>query len=1170
MFKTISRACVAVLIFASVAAAQVGRASITGTVTDPSGAVVAGATVTVTNLDTRVVSPALTNDVGIYSVVNLPPGNYSVEFAKTGFAPFRQTGITLNVDQVAQLNALLNIGTSSQTITVTANAPILDKETSDVGTNLKGSVVQDLPLSIYGGRTIESFAVAITPGYAPLSDPYTSVINGTQGFTKDVTVDGTSTTASIEGDSFEIAPSMEAVAEVQSETTGLGAQNGITSGGVIMLGLKSGTNKFHGSAFGFGHNEFLDANTWDNNNLGIGKAKARFWDWGFSAGGPIRKDKTFIFGAFERYTQNDFTPGSFSSAATVPTQAFLSGDFSALLNKSSQLGTDVHGNPIYSGAIFNPSDPGAVFANNMIPTSMFSSVSQKILALYQKSYAPENSSLIQNDRIPSSNSPSQTPNQAVIKVDQNFSDKNHLSGSWVYNHRPRTLIDSGGVWQPGSTDGGPLSDARSQLVYAHEMRLSDSYTLRPSLLNVLNLTYNWYWNGSLPASTGTNWPSTLGFGNTGASNFPNISFGNSVNGVGETFLGSTWQGNFVGATFILGDSVSWTKGKHSFSFGGDFRAMELNNHAGSGALSLNFSNNTTGMPSASYANQVGFGFASFLLGNVESAQETTALDLYGRRKAMSLFAADNWKVTPKVTMNLGLRWDATFRFHEKYGHWANFDLNAVDPNLGIPGAIEYAKNGSDSFEKNEFWKNFGPHIGLAYSPFDRWVLRGSFGILYTPIGIQYWGGVPYGFAPGFRGTNAASAPFNWDQGYPGVFTPGTFSTTPDISLFPIASTDPNALRDGYVENWNAGVQYEITKNTRLEVSYIANRGHHLQDATLAANEPSASTFFGLINSGNAFNWVCDPAGAAANGVKYPYSGFCAPALSAIAPYPQISAAETTYWYYPVLYYAGLSLGQSSYDSMVVEIAKRTGSGLTMDLNYTLSRQLGDTFSGFGENYGVAGIQDFSNLSEAAHTLSPYDQKHVVKGYVSYQLPFGNDKRWLTGKGRVANAIVNGWTVSGLMLYASGQPLSFSSSNYYYYPAWAATYLNYDLSGYNGSKFNSSSFVPITDSEHPPAADQYFPATVAVNPAYGQLGTGPARIDALRGPGIVSENASLLKYFRFGHDGRYALSFRAEFYNLFNRHAFGNPNTDVSSPEFGYITGVNSAPRTGQFGARFQW
>jgi hypothetical protein len=789
--------------------------------------------------------------------------------------------------------------------------------------------------------------------------------------------------------------------------------------------------------------------------------------------------------------------------------------------------------------------------------------------VYKKSYAPANTSLILNDQLPLSNSPSQTPNQAVVKIDHNLTNTNRLSGSWIYNHRPRTLVDSGGVWASGSTDGGPLSNAREQLVYAHEFRASDAWTLRPNLLNVLNLTYNWYWNGSVPASSGTDWPSTLGFGKTGAENFPQINFGPSVNGVGETFIGNTWQGNWVGATLILGDNVSWSRGRHTFTFGGDLRVMDINSHGGSGALSFNFNNNTTGAPSQTYANQVGFGFASFLLGDVQSASETTPYNLYGRRKAMDLFAQDNWKLTPKLTLNLGLRWDAAFRFHEKYGHWANFDLNAIDPNLGIPGAVVYAKGGGDSFEKNEYWSNFGPQVGFAYSPWQKWVFRGSFGILYVPIGIQYYQGVPYGYAPGFRGTNAASAPFNWDSGYPGVFVPGQKSSTPPITQFPIVNVDPRALRAGYTDNINVGAQYQLTPNTRLGISYIGNRGHRLQDSTLANNQANASTFMNLAQSGNGFNYVCSQADAAANGVPYPYAGFCAPAFAAIAPYPQLASAEANYWFYPVLYYVGLPLGQSYYDSLVVEAVKRTGRGLTMNVNYTFSHQLGDTFNNFGDSYDTPGIQDYANLAEAAHTLSPYDQKHVVKGYVAYELPFGDRRRWLANRGNFVNSLVGNWTLSGVVLYTSGQPLTFYSSNYYYYPLWAATYLDFNLNGYNGSQFHSGSFVEPSGTNPAPTGNQYFPATIAANPPYGQLGTGHARMDALRGFGFANEDVSILKYLYFGSEHRYALSLRAEFYNIFNRHTFANPDTNIADgARFGKVLGLAGAPRTGQFGARF--
>ena len=1148
--------------------AQLNRASITGTVVDSSGGVVADVNVTATNLGTREVTRGRTNGTGIYSILNLFPGKYSLHFSRAGFTPIDVAEITLQSTQVAKFDETLAVGTVTQAVDVTAQAPILESQTASIGGNINGQVMTDMPLSIGGGRNFEQFAVALTPGYSPSSNPYTAVINGNQVFTKDYTVDGTSGTAQIQGDSDETAPSMEAIQEVQVQTSGIESQNGITNGGLIMLNLKSGTNQFHGSGFDYGHNEILDARIWGDPD----KPKNRFWDYGGSIGGPVRKNKTFFFGAFERYQQNDFalgTLGAGTGAATVPTSDFLSGNFSALLNTSKVLGTDTHGNPIYAGAIFNPSDPGAVFVGNVIPQNMISPVSQKIIAIYQKDYAPQSDSLIGNERFTTTNSPSQTPDQVVVKLDHNLTDKNHLSGSWIYNHRPRLLDDSGGVWQLGSTDGGPLAADRDQMVISHQFRVSDSLTITPNLLNIFNATYNRYWNGSIPPETGTNWNSQLGFGSTGADNFPSINFGNAVNGIGETSIGNTWVGHYVAGTFLYADSLSWTKGKHTFMFGGDFRAMQNNSVSGSGALSLAFNPNTTGAPSQPWGNQVGFGFASFLLGDVQSGSEGTPINLYGRRKAMDLFAQDSWKVTPKLTLNIGLRWDATLRLHEKYGHWANFDLNAVDPNLGIPGTVVYASGGSDSFEKNEDWHNLGPNIGIAWNPWRRVVFRGAFNILYVPIGIQYWTGIPYGFAPGFQGVDAATAPFNWGSGYPGVFTPGTKSTTMPINILG-ATISPNSLLAGYSDNWNIGVQYELRKNMLVDVSYIANRGHHLQDTGLWNNETTPAEFQSLAQSGNALNWVCSAANAAAYKVPYPYPGFCAPALAAVAPYPQLASGEANYWYYPNMFNVGLPIGQSYYDSLVVRFVKRFGAGLTMDLNYTLSRQEGDVYSAFGDSYDTASVQDFTKLGQEAQTLSGYDQKHVFKGGVTYELPFGHGRPLLSAARGVTNGLISGWRVSGLVTYASGLPLSFYSSNYYYYPLWAATYVNYNLSGYNGSQFNSGNFQNVSNSSNPPAADRYFPATVASNPAYGDFGSGPPRVDALRGFGITSENVSLLKNTSFGHEGRYKLQFRVEFYNLFNRHTFANPITDLTSPEFGFVPGVSSTPRNGQFGVRFEF
>ena len=1163
------------LFLAGVVWAQANRATITGTVTDSSGAVVAGVEVTATNADTNVATKTVSNQDGIYVLPNLPPGHYAVDFKKEGFEAEQLPAIMLISTQVAKLDASLQVGSVNTSVTVSTAAPVLEQERASIGTNMQASVVNDLPLSIYGGgRFVEDFAVAITPGYSPISSPYGAVVNGGQWFTKDYTVDGTSGTADIQGNSMQNGPSMEAVQELQAQTSGLDVQSSITGGGVMSFNLKSGTNRLHGSAFAYGHNELLDANTWTNDNQGIPKGRARAWDYGGSVGGPIRKNKTFYFGTFERYTQTDFRLGGFSSV--VPTADFLNGNFSALLDKSQVLGTDKHGNPVYAGAIFNPNDPGAVFAGNIVPTSMFSKVSQKIVAIYQKSYAPQTAGLNANNRLPLSNSPAQTPNEAVIKLDHNLTDNDRLSGSWIYNHKPRTLVDSGGVWEAGTTDGGPLSAARSQFFHSYQWRLSESHVFSPSLLNVLNLTYNYDEQGDQPSAAG-NWAEQLGLGSTVATNFPLIGFGNDVNGHNETFIGNGFQGSFAGATIIAGDSVTWTKRRHNFTFGGDFHAHQVNSHKGSGALNFDFTNNTTGNATADYNNKVGYGFASFLLGDVSTAGETTPYDLYGRQKSMSLFAQDSYKVTPKLTLNLGLRWNYTFRFHEKYGHWANYDLNAIDPTLGIPGTLVFANGGGDSFEKNEYHRNFGPQIGVAYSPWKKVVFRGSWGLIYMPSSVPFFNGVPNGFAPGFQGTNSVNTPFNWDAGYPGVYQPG--SNKVDAStLFPLVNVDPRALRAGTSSAFNVGVQYELTPNTRIEVSYVGNRGNHLADTALAWNEAPASTFFNLVNkygSNQYNNYVCSPSDATTYGVKYPYPGFCAPVLAAVAPYPQVAAWASTYWYYYNLIYVGLPLGQSFYDSMVLNLVKRTGRGLTMDLSYTLSRQEGDTFSAQQEYNGYyTPVQDFSNLSQAAHTLTGYDQTHIVKGFVSYELPFGKGRRWLANQGRAVNRIAGGWTLAGILLYYSGQPFEISQSGQSYYPLWGNILPNYNLKGYAGPS-NPNRYQVPQPNQPVPAVDFYMPSTVASNPANGQLGTGPAAISALRCPGGANENVSLLKYLPFGAEDQYKLSFRAEFYNVFNRHTYningcGGNRTSIGADNFGQITGVADNPRTGQFAVRFEF
>jgi Carboxypeptidase regulatory-like domain len=1165
---------------------QANRASITGTVTDASGGVMAGVDITARNTETNIETSTVSNGDGIYALPNLPPGTYALTFRKTGFKEIQQSEITLISTQVAKIDVAMQVGAASENVTVTAEAPVLDSESVSVGTNMNGKVVTDLPLSIYGGgRFVEDFAVAITPGYSPISSPYGAVVNGSQWFTKDFTIDGTSGTASIRGNSMETGPSMEAVSELQAQTSGLDSASAITNGGVMSFTLKSGTNQFHGSAFGLGHNEFLDANTWTNDFNGDPKAKARAWDYGGSLGGPILKNKLFFFGAFERYTQSDFTLGGYS--AFVPTPDMLNGNFSALLGaplvdeNNNPVINPCTGQQVITGQIFDPTTKQTVggqacyvpFTNNTIDPSRFSSVSKQINGLFQQYYAPERAGLNDNNRITKSNSPDQTPNQAVVKLDYDLTSRDKLSGSWIYNNRPRTLVDSGGVWQAGSSDGGPLSTARVQRVNSDQYRLNETHSFTPNVLNVLNFTYNWYKQGDVPAAGG-NWNSQLGFTGAGASNFPLISFGNSINGYGVTYIGNTFQGSSSGATIITGDTVTWTKGRHTMSFGGDFRAYQVNSHKGQGALSFSFVPNDT---DGGYPGVAGFGFASYLLGTVSTASQTTPFDLYGRRKAMTLFAQDSYKVTPKLTLTGGLRWQYARRYHEKYGHWANYDLTQIDPNYGYPGLLTFATGGGDSFEKKEYWDGFGPQIGFAYAPANKWVIRGSFSLALLPPSGPYFNGVPNGFAPGFQGTNSVNSPFNWDSGYPGVFQPGSKEVDPS-SLFPLVSVDPHALMPGFSDTLNIGVQYELTPTIRIEAVYIGNRGHHLPDTALAWNESDSSSFLNVVNANPGINpynnyVFCANKGDATGlvGITCPYANFYGPALAALAPSPQAANWASSYYYYYNLNYVGLPLGQTSYNSFVVDVVKRPARGLSFDVNYTWSRQRGDTFSAQQEYNGYyTGVQDFQNLAATANSLTGYDLTHIVKGYALYQLPFGRGQKWLSDKPGWVNALVGGWQVSGLVSYYSGQPFRVGV-NTPFYPLWGNFYPNFHPTGVFGP-FSPSAYQAGDSS----APLYYFSQSIATSPVDGAsvaFGTGGAYNSALRCPGSANENASALKSFSMGSDGQYQLQLRVEFYNLFNRHTYailgcGGSSTNVGDGNFGQVTGVNDNPRTGQFGARF--
>lgn len=1164
--------------------AQSDRASITGTVKDSSGAVIEGVKVTATNLGTNTVYSAQSNGLGYYTILNLPIGSYSVIFTRDGFKTFRRDGLVLVISQVAQIDATLEVGAQTETVMVNEQSPLLQTSDAALSTNLTNDVVTDLPLSINGGRSLSTFMFAYVPGVE--GSDYSSHINGSPAMSKEVMIDGVSAVSQLGGYLSESQPPMEAVQEFQVETSGIRADEGRSGGGVFRYEMKSGTNQFHGSTFGFLRNQVLDANSWWNNYQGYDRPTDNMSQWGGGFGGPIWRNRAFFFGAYERYMTSNASLGSLSGI--VPTTAFLNGDLSSLINQNVVLGKDSQGNTVYQGSLFYPQGskcgtPGTVIVGNQISTSCFSSISQKVVDLYKKYYAPLPTigSSFQNNEMPA-NSPSwEHINLASGKIDYDLSPQHRLSGSYIYNISPRVLNDQGGIWSSNAEHGGPLADAYNHEVHAPSIRISDAYTFSPQLLNVFHWALNRFYNPSKAVSQSGKWDSALGLGSFGAGNFPYTTFsGSGYTANNMTTIGSQYNDFYAGNTYIVNDQVSWVKGRHSFRFGGEWRAMEMNSHPDENVLHFTFAPGQTGSAVASGValnsgaalsdSTVGHAFASFLLGGVQSANLPQPNPIYGRRKAFSAFVSDDIKVTSKLTVNLDLRWDYNSRYKEKNGHWSTFDPAVSNTNYNVPGALRFLSSGDQSFETRQYPYNFAPHVGAAYSLNSKTVLRGSFSVFYVPLNLNTWGGVPYSFNPGYQSSNQVLATssgqpaFFWDNGY----TISTVPTNknPNYLQWGMVRIDPRALEAGNTQQWMLGVQRELSQDFRLEVTVLQNHSYHLQSGYLAGNTPSIANYQSMASkctavSGQPFNpscpatnWISNAGGAAAAGVIYPYSGFSGSAYFAMTPYPQVAAT------YGPLFYVGTPLGNSDYQSLQISLTKRTAHGLSLQGSYVLSSTHGDVDTSFSELWGTGSIQNLEDLKHERHNIASFDQTHIVKGYVTYAVPVGRGRTYLASVNPVVNGLIGGWNLNYDFHYNSGSPLQVRSVS---------------ALGLNGLYMDIKSGCNLRSSFHK-LGDYYFNPDCFSDPKTDgnstYLGNAGNNISKLRGFGLATEDLGIHKQFAFGPEGRYAFTLRGEFFNVFNRHSYAGPDTNPTSTTFGRITsgGGNPGARTGQVGARFSF
>jgi hypothetical protein len=827
----------------------------------------------------------------------------------------------------------------------------------------------------------------------------------------------------------------------------------------------------------------------------------------------------------------------------------------------------------------------------LIPSGRISAQSQSVINIYKQYYAPTNPNLT-NNYWGFSGSTNEVQNLDV-KLDHNFSTNHHVSGSidWAKSESIGLGNHNGGnLWQRGSSTGGPFADAQGAPQTFATIHLTDNYTLKPNLLNSFIVAFNWNNKADVtPASAGSAFASAAG------STYPNLGY-SSILGVNQSPVGQDFNDDIRWQQWRLKDSVSWVHGKHVMKFGGEYTAYDQLNKDPGGILSYNF-NDLTGLPQAvannsTVSNSLGYGLANMMLGETASATQGVTTGSDTTRQAIDMFVSDQMIATRKLTLNFSLRWDVNGRLHEKNGNWSNWDFTAQNPNWmaaggnpGLLGNIAYLANSGGSFETNEDYRLLSPHVGVAYQLSSKLVLRGAWGLFYVPIGQNMWGGTPYesescfncfGANRALPGASNVDPSFQWDANiYPGVPVPAGKNANANDFGWGLGYATPDTLKLGRTQNWNLGFEYGINANTVLDVRYMGNMGYDLHDPSLfPQNYPTWSQYYPLLKSGHAGDNIASQANAVAAGVPwYPFlttmNGGCGgySAESAITSQPQVHACWGS-----MLAVTGNPRGNSGYKGVIAEIKKRAGSGLSMDMSYTLSKAVQNVIgvNQVDEWYMGSEFQDPYSYSQFKNLVSPGDIRHQVKGYVSYNLPFGRNGRWLQDS-RKLDYLVGGWTMSGDLNYHSGLPMpAVGASNGY--PGWAPTFAN--TTGAAGALSNHFKHLDLANLND--VSNQFFsPAAFSdqtlstSNPLYGTHGNQLPFSNNWRGWAGYNEDFSAVKHFAFGPDGRFKGSIRAEFFDLLNRHQLGSPNMSYTSPQFGNVTSV-SGNRKGQVGARFEW
>jgi hypothetical protein len=1140
----------ALLLFVVAAFAQRDLGTIVGTVTDPQGGVIANAKITITEDATGLTYEVMTSSTGDFIRPALKPGTYTVTAEAAGFRRAAQQNVVLVGGDRVGVPLTLAVGNVTESIEVSAQAPLLQTESTTLGADLSSKTVSQLPL---GGQRTFTFLARLSPGVLQAEPGARDAVgggfsangvrsNGQNNFLLNGVDNNVNVIDFLNQTAFVVGPSVEAICEMRVLTNGYIAEYGRGAGGVVNVNIKQGTNEVHGVIWDVLQNDKLNANRWEYNWNNRARGPFKQNQFGVALGGPLIRNRLFMFGDYQgtiiRSSGGTVQNLGYGGSYTIPTPAMINGDFSRLLG--SQVGTDANGNPILANQLYDPASNKTVngqlvrdpFVGNIIPRSRFDPSAHKLMSLY-----PAPTLEVAPGRFPQSNffnatSGRQNTHQGDGRVDYRLSDKDNLFGSLSWSN----LDKFNEPFFPGALDGTPFNAVTEENL-GRNAQFSWTRVWSASLISETRVGFSRLVTSRVGANPdkdlftefdiqGYNPTTTLNGG------LPQMQFdGNSTytqiganNWLPSKEYSNVWD-------FI--QNVAINKGSHALKFGAEYRIIKFPffqvpyPHG-----EMNFNRNETAYPSAAGSlNQLtGDSMASMLLGNINNGRISTNNFISSEKLAWAFYAQDDWKVTSRFTVNIGVRYELFSPISEKFGRQSNFVYDNLT--LYIPAGKDQdaplPPNFAESFpnvtvsrgEVDKYlipWDktNVAPRIGFAYNFNSKMVLRAGYGIFYG--GEENQGGnpnrgesVPFNQSTDLarQGTSIFDVNPFFAGGMHGGFPINVFNLPAPVSFRGVAVN----FRNGMVHKWNAAVQYELPFQSAIEIAYVGNT---------QAKQLFQPDWNACHNEGTT-----DPTRQGCN--------------TAIRPTPYIGGISGT-----------ASFGYGDYNGLTAKFEKRYSQGLQLLASYTYGAayaNTGTTLSG-STGFGIPDPRDYSTgYSKAAWNLD-----HNLTTSFSYDIPFGKSRAFGTNLPRAVDIIAGNWQVNGILTMHTGPPYTLRWNGCQ--GVWGAC--RPDIVGSDADIAPANGRTP----------EQWFDTSVVTRAA--PLTGGNFPLQAMTAPPTRMLDFSIFKDFPITE--RWRIQFRAEATNITNTPQFSTPDHNLQNTNFGRITSTAAgSERHLQFQLRMQF